>query len=92
MMLEMPEDSIRAALLALGCRLLFVGLLLKTWAVAAIGACDGRALRCSRGCGRGANCASERPPMAEFALSQSRTICRSDPWGATASAGGASGH
>jgi hypothetical protein len=37
MVLEMPEDSIAPLLLTLGMAVLFVGLLLKTWAVVAIG-------------------------------------------------------
>jgi cytochrome c oxidase subunit I len=37
MVLEMPEDSFAPLLLALGMAVLFVGLLLKTWAVVAIG-------------------------------------------------------
>ena len=37
MVLEMPEDSFAPALLALGVAVLFVGLLLKTWAVVVVG-------------------------------------------------------
>jgi heme/copper-type cytochrome/quinol oxidase subunit 1 len=37
MVLEMPEDSFAPLLLAVGMAVLFVGLLLKTWAVVAIG-------------------------------------------------------
>jgi heme/copper-type cytochrome/quinol oxidase subunit 1 len=37
MVLEMPEDSFAPLLLALGMAVLFVGLLLKTWAVVVIG-------------------------------------------------------
>jgi cytochrome c oxidase subunit 1/cytochrome c oxidase subunit I+III len=37
MILEMPEDSVAPVLLAGGLAVLFVGLLLKIWAVAGIG-------------------------------------------------------
>jgi heme/copper-type cytochrome/quinol oxidase subunit 1 len=41
MVLEMPADSVAPLLLTIGLTLLFVGLLLKAWPAAAIGACIG---------------------------------------------------